>query len=80
MENWNEQNTRDLITLYKFTDIPSDIIIRDSDLLKLFTDKYNAQTKGLLQSCDNISCALLLFRKSGFLPRLRRKKKNIKEQ
>lgn len=76
MENWNEQNTRDLIELYKNYNIPSDRIIRDRTKLDYFTMLYNQTTKGFKQDVDNMACALLNFRKAGFLPRLRRLKKD----
>jgi len=72
MADWSEVETEVLQQLYQEHDVPSDSLIADAEDLDAFTERLNARLVGSAFTTDDIANRLLLLRKNGDLPRLRR--------
>ncbi len=72
MADWSEVETGVLLELYQEHDVPSDSLIADAEALDAFVERLNARLGGSALTTDDVANRLLLLRKNGDLPRLRR--------
>jgi len=71
MEKWSDTEIEKLKLWYQQNNVPSDQLIKDKDALDKFTEWFNKEL-GCDKTSKDVAGQLLILRKKGVLPRLRK--------